>query len=192
MKWVEYRRRKLERYISAKECGEVDEDLIPLLDLINSLDCFVTTSSCSGRIGVLDMPNFGDKVEAKFLGKWHKPVEFEDVLKVLKEGERVVWLIMYPPILHVACKDSSHAEILMSIANNSGFRRCGVISIKNWVVELTSLERLEVPVAVNGEIIIDEKALRVIVEFANRKLVRGKEKLKRLYLEISRFYHISP
>ena len=181
MNWVEYKRKKLEGYNLAKERGEVDEDIIPLLDLINSFDCFVTTSSCSGRIGVLDMPEFGDKVEAKFLGKWHDTVEFEDVLKAVKRGQRVVWLIMYPPIIHIACKDLGCAERLISIANNYGFRRSGIISVKNWVVEITSLERLEVPVALNGEMILSENALRVMVDFANRKLARSKEKLKKLY-----------
>jgi len=36
--WVEYKRKKLEGYTLAKERGEVDEDIIPLLDLINSFD----------------------------------------------------------------------------------------------------------------------------------------------------------
>ncbi len=181
MNWVEYKRKKLEGYTLAKERGEVDEDIIPLLDLINSFDCFVTTSSCSGRIGILDMPEFGDKVEAKFLGKWHDMVEFKDVLKAVRRGQRVVWLIMYPPIIHIACKDLSCAEELISIANKSGFRRSGIISLKNWVVEITSLERLELPVALNGEIILSESALKIMVDFANRKLAKSKEKLKRLY-----------
>ncbi|WP_457550801.1 tRNA(Phe) 7-((3-amino-3-carboxypropyl)-4-demethylwyosine(37)-N(4))-methyltransferase [Archaeoglobus sp.] len=181
MEWCEFKKSKMETLEWAKERCEVDEDVIPLLDLINSFDCFVTTSSCSGRIGVLDMPEFGDKVEAKFLGKWHEPVKFEDVLKAVKRGQRVVWLIMYPPIIHIACKDLSCAEMLMSIANNSGFRRSGIISVKNWVVEITSLERLEVPVALNGELILSENALRVMVDFANRKLAKSKEKLKRFY-----------
>ncbi len=33
--------------------GKVDEDIIPLLEKINSLENYFTTSSCSGRISVM-------------------------------------------------------------------------------------------------------------------------------------------
>ncbi|RLF92142.1 hypothetical protein DRN82_00495, partial [Thermococci archaeon] len=39
--------------------GEVDEDIIPLLEKINSMENYFTTSSCSGRISVMEMPHFG-------------------------------------------------------------------------------------------------------------------------------------
>ncbi len=179
--WSEFKKRKFEGYLKAKECGEVDEDIIPLLDLINSFDCFVTLSSCSERIAVMDMPEFGDKVESVFLGKWHSKVSFEEVLNAIKLGKRITWLIMFPPIIHVACRDLEDAERLMVIANNSGLRRCGLISLKHRVVEINTLERLEAPVAVNGRLIVGMEGLRVMVEFANKKLERSKEKLRRFY-----------
>lgn len=179
--WDEYKKRKFETYIRAKEKKEVDEDIIPLLDLINSFDCYVTLSSCSGRIAVIDMPKFGNKVESKFLGKWHRSVDYREVLEAIKKGKMTTWLIMYPPIIHVACKDLESAEKLMIIANNVGLRRSGLISIKNNVVEINTLERLEVPVAISGKMIVNEDALRIMVDIANEKLKRSKEKLQRLY-----------
>lgn len=179
--WIEFRRRRLEGYIEAKKRNEVDEDIIPLLDLINSFEDFVTLSSCSGRIAVMDMPEFGDKVEAKFLGKWHRCVSFDEVFEAIKKGKQTTWLMMFPPIIHVACRDLESAEKLMAIANNAGLRRSGLISLKHNVVEMNSLERLEAPVAVKGRMIVGEEGLRAMVEFANKKLKRSKEKLKRLY-----------
>ncbi len=179
--WSEFKRRKFEGYLEAKERGEVDKDIIPLLDLINSFDCFVTLSSCSGRIAVMDMPEFGDKVESKFLGKWHSRVSFEEVLDAVKLGKQTTWLIMFPPIIHVACRDLEAAEKLITIANNSGLRRSGLISFKHNVVEINTLERLEAPVAVNGRIVVGLEGLKVMVEFANKKLERSKEKIKRFY-----------
>jgi len=179
--WIEFKRRKLEGYLEAKERNEVDEDIIPLLDLINSFEDFVTLSSCSGRIAVMDMPEFGDKVEAVFLGKWHRCVSFDEVYEAIKRGRRTTWLIMFPPIIHVACRDLKSAEKLMAIANNAGLRRSGLISLKHNVVEINSPERLEAPVAIEGKMIIGKEGLEVMVEFANRKLKRSKDKLKRLY-----------
>ena len=90
--WFEFKRRKLEGYIEAKEKNEVDEDIVPLLDLINSFEDFVTLSSCSGRIAVIDMPEFGDKVEATFLGKWHRCVSYEEVFEAVKRVNRPLGL----------------------------------------------------------------------------------------------------
>ena len=179
--WTEFRRSRLEGYRKAKERGEVDEDIIPLLDLINSFDDFVTLSSCSGRIAVMDMPKFGDKVEAIFLGKWHRRVSLDEVLDAVRRGRRTTWLIMFPPIIHVACRNLESAEVLMKIANDSGFRRSGLISLKHNVIEINSLERLEAPVAVDGRMLFNYEGLKVTVELANEKLERSKSKLKRLY-----------
>jgi len=172
---------RLEGYRKAKERGEVDEDIIPLLDLINSFDDFVTLSSCSGRIAVMDMPKFGDKVEATFLGKWHRRVSLDEVLNAVRRGRRTTWLIMFPPIIHVACRNLESAEVLMKVANDSGFRRSGLISLKHNVIEINSLERLEAPVAVDGRMLFNYEGLKVTVELANEKLERSKSKLKRLY-----------
>jgi tRNA wybutosine-synthesizing protein 3 len=186
--WNEYKKRKYEGYLEAKARGEVDEDIIPLLDLINSFEEFVTLSSCSGRIAVMDMPEFGDKVEAEFLGKWHRCVEYEEVLDAVRRGKKTTWLIMFPPIIHVACKDLASAERLMAIANNAGLRRNGIISLKNYVVEINTLERLEAPVAIDGEVIVDEKALRIMVKIANKKLEKSKKKLEKLYNLLSQLH----
>ncbi len=185
MNWVEFKRKKLEILERAKEKGEVDEDIIPLLDTINSFDCFVTTSSCSGRIVVLDVPKIGDKLNAKFLGKWHRTVDWKEVAKALEKSTSTTWLISDPPIIHVACRDLECARILMRIANESGFRRCGIISLNRFVVEITSFEKLEAPLAVNGKIVVDENYIKLLTDFANEKLLRGKEKLERLKSKLS-------
>ncbi len=183
MKW-EFKERKLEGYRRAKERREIDEDIVDLLDFINSLDSFVTLSSCSGRIAVIDTPDFGNKVECKFLGKWHSEVEVEDVLNTAVRCEKLAWLIQYPPIIHIACRDLESAKRLIAIANNSGFRRSGIISLKNLVVEVSSLERIELPIALSGKLLVSKEYLELVVSLANEKLKRGKEKLKRFEIAL--------
>lgn len=179
MDWEEFRRRNLEKLERAKRSGEVDEDIIQLLDLINSFECYVTTSSCSGRIVLIEVPEIGDKLRARFLGKWHRTVSSEEILRCLRNFESNVWLISDPPILHIACSDLECARNLMRIANDSGFRRCCLISLSRPTVEVTSFERLEAPLAVNGKIVVSEEYVKILAEFANEKLLRGKDKLER-------------
>ncbi len=178
--WRRYRKSKLDGFLEALKRGEVDGDIVDLLNLINSLEDYVTLSSCSGRIAVLDLPEVGNKKSSTFLGKWHREVESEEVIRAALESRTYAWLIQYPPILHVACRTLHHAEELIKIANNAGFRRSGVISLRNRVVEISSLERVELPLAVSGRLIVPEKYITTVVELANIKLRRGKEKLERL------------
>jgi len=178
--WKNFKNKKLKSYEIAKREKDVDEDIVPLLDLINSKDDFVTLSSCSGRIAVIDIPEFGDKINSEFLGKWHDEVYVDDIIKAAKKGKKTTWLITYPPIIHVACSNLDSAEKLMNIANNAGFRRSGLISLKKFVVEISSLERLELPIAMSGKMVLDDKTIRIMVDFANKKLLKGKEKLNRL------------
>ena len=178
--WMDFKTKKLRNYEIAKKEGDIDGDIISLLDLINSKEDFVTLSSCSGRIAVIDTPEFGDKINSKFLGKWHHEVKCHEILEAIKKGRETTWLITYPPIIHVACSSLESAERLINKANNAGFRRSGLISLKKFVVEISSLERLELPVAIKGRILLNNDTLKIIVDFANRKLLRGKEKLSKL------------
>jgi tRNA wybutosine-synthesizing protein 3 len=179
--WEDYRNRKLDSYTNLLKKGEIDEDLIPLLNKINSLEDYVTLSSCSGRIAVVDLDDFGKKLNSEFLGKWHSSVSFEKVVSAIMKSKRQTWFIQSPPIIHVACKDWNSAKKLLEISNNAGFRRSGLISLENLVVEIASFERIELPVALAGKMVVSEDYLRILVDFANRKLERGKEKLRRLY-----------
>ncbi len=167
--------------------GEIDQDIFELLKIVNSLDGYVTLSSCSGRIAVIDIPEVGDKKAVKFLGKWHDVVECKAVINAALKSEQWGWLIQYPPILHVACRTVEDAERFMNAANQAGFRRSGIISLKNHVVEITSFERTELPIAYSKKLLVTEYYLKQVVEFANIKLKRGKEKLKRLQSIIKTF-----
>ncbi|MEM0215390.1 MAG: hypothetical protein QW384_05345 [Archaeoglobaceae archaeon] len=183
--WSAYKKEKLESYEEAKRESKLDDDIIPILEKINEKENYVTISSCSGRIAVIDLENFGEKLNSEFIGKWHRIVDFEEVLECVKKCQRQGWLIQYPPIIHVACKDLESARKLMKIANDAGFRRSGLISLQNFVVEIASLERLELPVAIDGKKIVEDNYLRIAVDLANKKLESGKRKLKRLEIFIS-------
>lgn len=178
--WEQFRKEKYRKYQKAKEDGEVDQDIISLLDLINSSHRFITLSSCSGRIGVLDTPKPGDKLNSTFLAKWHHITEPQQVIDASKRGQRKTWLINNPPILHVACKNLRSAGELMEIANNAGFSSSGVISLKKIIVEISSHERMEVPLSTENTLLIHETSMKAVVSLANEKLEKGKQKLVNL------------
>ncbi|MBN2602762.1 MAG: hypothetical protein JXA91_01360 [Candidatus Thermoplasmatota archaeon] len=167
---------------------KVDNDILPLLDLINSIDQYYTTSSCAGRIVLLELPRIGDKKNASFLGKWHRPInreEFSNAAKRAKKGW--IWFFAQSPILHLAAKNVNDAEKLVKLSISSGFKNTGIRSLgKKIIVEISSTERLDCPIGKDGKLFCARKYKDILVETANELLNRSQEKLDVLQDEIER------
>ena len=181
-----------ERALEKLRIGGADEEVAGIIEKINSSEDFFTTSSCSGRIVLISIPEIGAKRAAKFIGKWHRPpVSREEVQEAIKlkgrEGiteEREIWLLSQSPILHVACRDLEKAKALLRIAIESGFKYSGIKAISKdgkVVVEIVSTERMDVPLGKDGVMFCSEGYMDFILSKANFMLERGKEKLKRFY-----------
>lgn len=172
----------MKRLESAKEKGGVDLDIIPLLDYINSLSDYYTTSSCAGRISLFH--DVGSKKDSDWIGKWHRGVSFEEMMRAFEKrpSTGLVWFKYEPAILHIVAKDLEGASKLVNTARNSGFKKVGVIALKEdrYAVEVSSTERIEVPVAGDGRALVDEGYLRYLVGFANEQFRAGMNRFKRL------------
>lgn len=172
----------------ALEEGKVDEDIIPLLEKINSLENYFTTSSCSGRISIMEMPEFGDKVNAEWLGKWHREVTLEEVLDAIgMHSKGQLWFLVRSPIIHVSARTMEDAVRLLNLAIGLGFKYSNIKSIshKKLLVEIRSTERMDVPLGENGELWVSREYIARIVEMGNAQVRRFKWKLKRLEEEIN-------
>ncbi|WP_297502064.1 hypothetical protein [Thermococcus sp.] len=171
--------------------NKVDHDIIPLLERINALGNYFTTSSCSGRISVMEMPHFGDKLNSVWLGKWHREVSFEEVLEAIgKHSSGQLWFLVRSPILHVASRTMNDAVKLLNLAIGLGFKYSNIKSVshKKLLVEIRSTERMDVPLGENGKLWVDERYIRRIVNLANAQVRRFKGKLKRLEKEIGELW----
>ncbi len=178
--WQRRRERTLEELKEHLAAGRVDEDIIELLEVINSLPYAFTTSSCSGRIQLYkaDMP--GEKFELETLSKWHSPVTQGDILEAMRG--RDIWLAMLPPILHISTCSIESASHLLKVLRGAGFKRAGIISIARdgITIETIGTERLEMPIRLRGRNLIGEDAIPMIVEIVNSLLARSKRRLGRL------------
>ncbi len=173
----------------ALEEDKVDHDIIPLLEKINALDNYFTTSSCSGRVSVMEMPYFGDKLNSAWLGKWHREVTVEEVLGAIgKHKTGQLWFLVRSPILHVAARTMEDAVKLLNLSIGLGFKYSNIKSVshKKLLVEIRSTERMDVPLGEGGELWAGEEYIERIVNLANAQVRRFKGKLKRLEEEIER------
>jgi len=164
--------------------GDVDKPIIPLIDYINKLDNYYTTSSCSGRIMLLTQAE--KKPDVKWLYVSHEKVTLKNIMKTLvNPPEEMVWLRQENLILHVACRTIDDANKLLKISRDIGLRRSGIIADSNIIiVEICSTEKMDVPVSKNGKLIVSNDYIKTIVKIANEKFLKGREKLKSLEKDV--------
>ena len=171
--------------------GSIDIKIKRLVDKINSLPDFYTTSSCSGRILLLAIPSSNKKNEVEYLFRSHKKIGYNEIKKILKSKKELkndVWFKVQPAIIHVACNDIKNTKKILNIARDIGFRRSGIISVgKNKIImELISTERIDAIVGKNGKLLIDEGYFKVLVKEGNKKLEKTWEKIDKLHNNLNK------
>jgi tRNA wybutosine-synthesizing protein 3 len=174
--------------------GSIDAPVIELVDFINDLPDYVTTSSCSGRISV-----FRDENSTKGI-QWILVVHGVITVQQLKDaittqdivtaGSHFIVLKCEAFILHVRCRDLESGRKLHHIAMGCGFRESG-LSMGQKRVQLairTTAYGLELPLAIGTKILLDDFALDVIVSEANRRLRKNFARTDRLLTALKKEY----
>lgn len=175
-------------FLSKKDksrAGKVDKKIRNLANIINKNPDYYTTSSCSGRIVLLKQKS-SKKHGAEWIFSSHENIKFADLKKVLnKLPKEKIWFKQEGAILHVRCKTIDDARKLLDSARAAGFKRSGICSLgKKIMVEIIDTERMDLPVAEKGKLMINDSYLKIIVSEANSKLSRTSKKIKKLEKEI--------
>lgn len=165
--------------------GSVDKRIKKLLEKINRLDDFYTTSSCSGRIIIIGIPKSGRKKEAEFLYRTHDLMKYNSkLISVIKESlnyKESVWFRQEPVILHVAARTLEHASEFLRTARKIGFKRSGLFEVdKRFLMELVSTERIDTIIAKDGKLLVSNDYFKVLSKEANKRLENTWEKIKKL------------
>ncbi|XP_044769990.1 tRNA wybutosine-synthesizing protein 3 homolog isoform X2 [Neomonachus schauinslandi] len=133
--------------------GSVDEDVVELVQLLNGREPYFTTSSCAGRIILLDGDINGFEVQK----------------------QNRCWLL----VTHKPCvKDDVH-----SLAIDSGFRNSGITVGKRGktMLAIRSTHGLEVPLSRKGKLMVTEEYIEFLLKIANQKMEENKKRIERLY-----------
>uniref|UniRef100_A0A9L0TUI9 tRNA wybutosine-synthesizing protein 3 homolog n=1 Tax=Equus caballus TaxID=9796 RepID=A0A9L0TUI9_HORSE len=142
--------------------GSVDEDVVELVQLLNGREEFFTTSSCAGRIILLDGGIDGFEVQKQnccWLLVTHKPCVKDDVIVALKKANSDAILKFEPFILHVQCRQLQDAQILA----------------------VRSTHGLEVPLSHKGQLMVTEEYIDFLLKIANQKMEENKKRIERFY-----------
>ena len=120
-----------------------------------------------------------------FLFVMHDKTSFKklkrELVRLSRKLEKLVYFKQEPCILHAACQNLEAAQKLLEKAKLAGWKKSGIIaSKKRIVVELSSTEKIEMPVLNKGKILVSDEFLKLLVKEANSLLERSWEKIKRL------------
>ncbi len=180
--WEVEKQRSLARLREDATRGKVDSDIMGLLELINSLEDYYTTSSCSGRIQIAEVRYPWEKWDYRVLGKWHRPITLEEAHECISKGKQNVWYMVQPPIVHVAARTLEAARRLLVIARQSGFKHSGIQGIRSHriIVEVLCMDKMEVPLIYEGRWLFRREELRTLVSIGNELLLKGKRRLRNL------------
>lgn len=175
----ERKKRAMEKLREALRKGEVDKPIIPLLDKINRMRDYYTSSSCSGRIMLLSEGK--SKKESEKYRRWHEEVSKEEFWKAVGsyKGSNPLWLRVEPLILHVVARSIERAFEFVDLARKCGYKRVGVQRIRGaYLIEMMGSDYVSIPLGIC-------KCSEEIVELANKKLRRNLERLKKFEEAVS-------
>jgi tRNA wybutosine-synthesizing protein 3 len=137
---------------------------------------------------LLQIPNIGDKRNAKFVGIWHRRVKSKELLSAVKDASSgLLWILAQAPIIHVSAKSRNAGDKLVKIANSCGFKNSAFKSVdKNIVIEICSTERLDAPIGKDAILFCNKEYLELLVEIANEVIRKSDLKLSRLKSELKK------
>ncbi|XP_008431728.1 tRNA wybutosine-synthesizing protein 3 homolog [Poecilia reticulata] len=166
--------------------GSVDEDIEHVVSLLNSCDQFFTTSSCSGRIILIDGAagsSDAHKQNCVWLFVSHQKCTCDDLMSGLSRSCGDAVLKFEPFVLHVKCRRIEDAQLLHSVAVNSGFRNSGLTVGKTGkiVSAVRSTHGLEVPLSRHGKLLVDEGYIQFLTQTANQKMEENLRRVQRFF-----------
>ena len=160
--------------------GFIDEDILDLINKINSFKNYYTTSSCSGRITIMEQADI--KKDNKWLLTKHSPITKEEFDIALSGNlQKDVWFRQESPIIHLCSRDLESGMNFLELAKKAGFKYNYFISVKPRVIlEIRGSEKMET-IIVKDKLLIDGDYKVILIDEANKKLLTAKKKLSNLY-----------
>ncbi len=172
--WLVARRRAVGRLLDHASRGLVDNDIKDFLITLNiGRECLFTTSSCSGRIAVIEGEDIFNKKNARILAAWHDPSEcMRHVCHTLEESSpknsrEMVWVSLQPPILHIATHSLETAKKVIACGDRAGFNRACMRPYKpgGYHIELAVSDKLTI---LGGDCRLARRACVILAYYKDR------------------------
>lgn len=177
--------------LKAIEDKKADEPIIPDLLEIAEMPNYYTSSSCSGRSILLGLTEDENKLDSKFLFKKHGIIkDFEKVWKIVNETEQFpnIWLKSDAFIFHFGANGLDCSRKVLEVSRKAGIRRAGIMLAEDgkFMLEVIGSQSMNVPVKLNGKVLIEKDLFFIYLETANKKMEKNYEHLRRFLAEFKK------
>lgn len=179
------KKRHSETFEIALKQGKVDPQIVSLCEFIRSTKKFFTSSSCSGRILLIEKLGVR-KIDNFFHRKWHREISKEELVEALHvETSGEIWFRVDPFILHLGCADLESAVIALAAMKKAGVKRGGIIVAEpeKFLIEFQGTNVMSFPIKIRDVILADDLLIDNLVLKANALLVENYKRLARLEFE---------
>lgn len=181
-RWSRRREEAYKRFLEDVEIGYVDRDVIDLVKLAFSKKRIFTTSSCSGRITVVDAAYPWIRDESYVVFKKHEPVDPHEIETTISSRPvHRYWMVVSGPIIHFSLAYLEDTQKLLTVLRECGFKHSGVISITSSGIVVEAVSGVWTPFLLKDGDQIIVADLKHVVGVANSILAEGKSRLKKLY-----------
>jgi tRNA wybutosine-synthesizing protein 3 len=176
----------MQKLHQALKSNQVDTTIIPILRKINQYPNYFTTSSCAGRIQLLELPQIGDKKNAKILGKWHITITPTILTTAITSASKgMIWMLAQSPIIHITTTSYQEADNLLKKAIQAGFKNSGIKPQgKHIHLELCSTERLDAPIGADGALFGSSDYIKLLVKISNDIIIKSINKIDQLLISL--------
>ncbi|MDA3836120.1 MAG: tRNA wybutosine-synthesizing 3 family protein [Nanoarchaeota archaeon] len=166
--------------------GSWDSRVVGLCNKLNASEDYYTTSSCSGKAVIMEEKVGKDG--SYYLWSSHDEIGFDELKEAVGQltvdGKLLTGIVKFKseaPIIFVVCRDIESAKELFGKCVKCGFKETGIKITKKLIgVEIRSGEKVEFPLMNDGELLLLDEFLRVLVEEVNRKRMVGWDKILKL------------
>uniref|UniRef100_A0A8D2PR06 tRNA wybutosine-synthesizing protein 3 homolog n=1 Tax=Zosterops lateralis melanops TaxID=1220523 RepID=A0A8D2PR06_ZOSLA len=113
----------------------------------------------------------------------HDPCDKGDVMTALEKATGDAVFKFEPFVLHVLCRELQDAQLLHSVAIDSGFRNSGITVGKGGKITMAvrSTHCLEVPLSHKGRLMVSEEYIEFLVRVANQKMEENIRRIDRFH-----------
>ena len=177
------KQRHFQLWEKAKSEAKADARIIPTVDFIFSKKEFFTTSSCSGRILLIQLDSKETKKPKAFFAKYHSIPKFSEVWKKLHEkSQNNLWFKQESFVIVLGANTLENAKKIMSVCRNNGVKKVGIMSAEEgkFLVEAFGSNYMSFLIKEKNKILGSEEFVEKQFKTACKKLHANWKMLEKL------------
>ncbi len=186
-----------ERHVKSLETAiaekKIDPLMIPISQFIAGTKEYFATSTCSGRITLMDLDEKEMKREGAFFRKWHRAVTLKEVWEGISDEKNTgnLWFKQDGLVMLLGTHSLENAKHVLDVVHNLGMKRIGINHFEPGKVhiEIFGTHHMSVPVKKGNQVLVDKTYVKEIVTLANKKWKRNDATLKKLCAALKKELH---